>query len=241
MNRLISIHPTHMYVVASLPLIHQLDLEEQLHPARLQLDADIEYTLTLRKCYKGDDDAEILQKYEEAMARGHVVEDTYDVPAAMATLQQQKEPHEPQPTEPTRSSGRPLLPHELNDLWPRIFVHLTTRTHILSTELHLAREEKLREARVDCVTDFVINAEGQTLLGQETAVARALQGWEDLHMFMSSWILEWSFDIPPSQSFLNVARMMGLPGCLPPLLSASSFCEEAREEIAAAGYMVVQS
>lgn len=94
---------------------------------------------------------------------------------------------------------------------------------------------------MDCVTDFLIHTEGQSLMGKETAVARALQGWEDLHMFMSDWILEWSFEIPPTQSFLNVARMMGLQGCLPPLLSAGRWCEETRAHAAAAGYMVVQS
>lgn len=244
MDRLTSIHPTHMYVVAVLPLVHQLDLQQKLHPVALQLEADQEYALTMRKYHPDDTDAEILRKYEEAVAHGHAEEDKHDVPAAMAALQQPTEVSVPHHlTGCTRSSGTPLLPHELKDLWPRIFVHLTARTRTLSTELHHARVDKLRNARLDCVTDCVLHAtDGQTLIGQETAIARGLQGWEDLHIFMSDWIMEWrgNDDIPPTQFFLDVARMMGLQGCLPPLISPRYFYWKASAAVAAAGYMVVQ-
>lgn len=244
MDRLTCIDPTHMYVVAALPLIHQLDLQQQLQPAALQLEAGKEYALTLRKYHSGDTDAEILRKYEEAASRGLAIEDTYDVPAALAALQQQQEPAGPHHlTGCSRSSGSPLLPHELNDLWPRIFVHLTTRTRILSTELHQAREVLLQRARLDGVTDCLIHAtDGQSLMGQETAVARGLKGWQDLHMFMSEWIMEWreiADEVLPAQFFLDVAKMMGLQGCLPPLVKPSKSFWSGSIAVAAAGYMIV--
>lgn len=226
MDRLTLIHPSHMHIVATLPSIHQQYLQAQLTPCQLEVDADQEYARVWKTCRPHDTTADILRHHEQGL---------WEYNPALAL--------EPSSTSTSREltvrcTTSTMLPHELHDLWPRIFSHLTEKTAVLSRKLHDARMASRRRTRVHCVIDHVLNSSSYDLMDHQDAIARALEGWQDLHMFMSKWVLEWcDNNIPPAHTcFLEIARKMGLQGCLPPLINPGWFKPDF--SVSTAGYMV---
>lgn len=247
MDRVIRIHPSHMYVVASLPLQHQESLRSQLDTLRegwdaedRQLEEDKEYVRTWKRCRPDHSDADIVSLHEQGRKDG-TMNDVFgeDIPAALLALRWEHAEGQtnlaPQSASAVRQVDSCLLPAVLTDVWPRIFEYLTAKTPALRLEVANAWQRRTRPARVACEEDLVDWSVSEAIDGNEGLIADGLRGWEDLQLFMSVWVgLE--DEITPASTFTNVARQMGLGGVIPPLVLQIK--PQKLEDLAAAGYMV---
>lgn len=227
MNRLTLIHPSHMYVAATLPLIHQQDLQGQLDPQQVKLDAAREYGRVWKICRPNRSAVDILWGPSK-----------YDPPTALEASSVLTSCETPE-RRGVRGSSSSMLPHELHDLWPRIFSYLTQETAALSMKLDDTLIASRRKARIACMIDHVLSSSSYDVMDHKDVIARGLKGWQDLHMFVSHWVLVWCTNgiPPPPKTFLQIARKMGLQGCLPPLLHPARWFS-VDPSVAEAGYMV---
>lgn len=231
MDRLTLIDPSHMYVVATLPLIHQQELQAQLTPLQLQTCANEEYVQTWKRCRPNNSAADIVRYHRQGLSDGIMIDDGYDPANALEALSLSKETvrEDQLPVSIIRSIKSTMLPHKLHDLWPRIFTSLTHGTFALSKQVNDAHERLRRRARVDCVHDLLLNrlrSTGEYMIRRRhhAEIARGLKGWQDLQLFMSEWILEVCSGVPPPSEFLAIARKMGLAYILPPLIKTRGGC-----------------
>ena len=215
MDRVTSIHPSHMYVAVTLPMLQQQRLRQALAAIHVPFETAKEY---LR-------------------VQVHVFSDRAVPPSGP----EGEAPGGPE-GEPVRVTDSHILPPALHDMWPLVFSFLTAETACLSRRLRAAEarlERSVREARVASLVHLIHNQDAIEVHANEGLIAQILRGWEDLHCFMCRFLdadAE-TADYTHAWQFSSLARRMGLPGTLPPVQLRRPRTHD-RQALADAGYAV---
>ena len=223
MDRVTSIHPSHMYVAVTLPMLQQQRLRQALAAIHVPFETLKEY---LRVQVHVFSDRAVPPSGPEGEAPGGPEGEAPGGPEG----------------ERVRGCGSHLLPPALHDTWPLVFSFLTAETACLSRRLRAAEarlERSVREARVASLVHLIHNQDAIEVHANEGLIAQILRGWEDLHRFMCRFLdadAE-TADYTHAWQFSSLARRMGLPGTLPPVQLRRPRSHD-RQALADAGYAV---